>query len=156
MEESTYYAGYIYFLENDYENALPYFVKAIKQNGSFRNPAHYYAGVCLYNNGFGDRAAFESAMYHFDKVLKDNSELSQEARHYIEVIKEFLNEGIVRYKKRLDLKSKADIFFTSNRTVTPIDGIPIFGIRADNNRLAADFLFGIGFAPIMLDHFAVF
>jgi len=154
MEESSYYAGYIYFMGEDYDNALPAFIRTIKQDGSFQNLAHYYSGVCLYNKGFGDRTSFESAIYHFDKVLKDNSDLSQEAKRYIEVIREYLNEGIVRYKKRLDLKSKADIYFTTNRTVTPVVGIPILGVKADSNRLAADFLFDVGFAPVLMEHFA--
>ncbi len=155
-EESSYYAGYIYFLDGKYEQALPYFIKTIKQDGAYKNTAHYYAGVCLYKKGLEDRSSFESALYHFDKVLKDNGPLSQEAKHYIEVIKEFLNEGTARYKKRLNLKSKADLFYTTNRTVTPIEGIPNFGVQADNNRLAADFLFDVGFAPVIENSFAMF
>ncbi|MEI6092097.1 MAG: tetratricopeptide repeat protein [bacterium] len=154
--DSAYYAGYIHFMRGEYNDALPYFIKVTKQEGTFTNLAHYYAGVCLYNQGFDDKAAFESAMYHFDKVTKDNSDLSQESRRYIEVIREYLNEGIARYKRRLDLKSKGDVFFTTNRTVLPVDGIPIIGISADTNRIAADFMFDIGFAPILTQNFAFF
>lgn len=155
-EETAYYAGYIHFMRSEYEEALPFFIKVIKQDGPYQNIAHYYAGVCLYYMGYDDKPAFESAIYHFDKVLKDNSDLALEARRYIEVIKEFLSEGTARYKKRLNLKSKGDMFFTTRRTVLPVDGIPIIGITADDNRLTADFLFDIGFAPILMESFAFF
>jgi len=157
-DASSYYSGMIYFEKKDYATALPFFIRALKGAGDYENAAHYYAGICLYKDGIGEggMASLEASLYHFEKVLKDNSDNSKEARRYIEVIREYLETGAIRQKKRLEIMLRAELFYSSNRTSNPIDGIPVFGVDAERQSLCGDFSANVAAAPLMYDTFGLF
>ena len=157
-DSASYYSGMIYFDRKDYTKALPFFVNASREGGEYENAAHYYAGVCLYKDGIGEGGpeSLEASLYHFEKVLKDDSDISLDARRYINVIREFLDTGAIRQKKRLELKLRAELFYSTNRTSGEIEGIPALGYDADRSALGGDFMADISIAPLMYDTFGMF
>jgi len=157
-EAASYYSGLIYFDKKDYASALPFFIKASTNSGEYENVSHYYAGICLYKDGIseGGPDSLEAALYHFDKVIKDNSDIDKDSRKYIAIIKEYLDTGAIRQKDRLELKFRAELFYTTNRTSDPIDGVPVIGYDANKSGFGGDFLFDIGVAPVLMNNFALF
>ena len=157
-DASSYYSGMIYFNKMDYDKALPFFVRASKEPGEYENASHYYAGVCLYKDGIGEggNTSLEASLYHFEKVLKDNSDISKDSKRYVEVIKEYLDTGAIRQKKRLELKLRAELFYSTNRTSDQIDGVPVIGVDADRSALGGKFLVDLAASPLMYDTFGVF
>ncbi len=157
-DASSYYSGMIYFEKKDYAKALPFFIKALEVTGDYENAAHYYAGICLYKDGIGEGGieSLEYSLYHFEKVLKDNSDISKESRRYIEVIREYLETGAIRQKKRLEIGLRAELFYSSNRTANPIDGIPFFGVDTGRQSLCGNFTANVAAAPLMYDTFGLF
>lgn len=157
-DASSYYSGMINFEKKEYALALPFFIKASKEGGEYENVAHYYAGICLYKDGIGEGgfSSLDASLYHFEKVLKDNSEISEDAKRYIEIIREYIDTGAIRQKKRLELKFRAELFYTNDRSSGLIDGIPALGIDSDQSSYGGDFMIDVAASPIMYDEFAVF
>lgn len=153
---SYYYSGYINFLRDDCDKALPLFVSALKEEGDYNILAHHYAGICLYQKGFEDRSAFESSMYHFEKVADEKGPKQEEAKSYINSINEYFSGGALRYKKRYNIASELDIAMSSHRTINPIDGVPIVGVDGGRSAVWGSFLLDLGVSPLLYDQFAFF
>ncbi|MBN1114711.1 MAG: tetratricopeptide repeat protein [Oligoflexia bacterium] len=155
VEESTYYSGYIYFSLSEYKTAFPFFIRTIKENGKYSYLAHYYAGVCLYRDGLNSPESLDAAVYHFEKVTGEDT-IAKEAARYIDVINEYISSGVARYKKRWNLNAYADLLFSRNRTVTPLDGIVNMGLDTETWTVFGDLYFKGAFSPVMFKNIAVF
>ncbi|MFH1223963.1 MAG: tetratricopeptide repeat protein [Pseudomonadota bacterium] len=154
---SYYYSGYVHFTEDDCGKALPFFVDVLKEEkGDFTNLSHYYSGVCLYRDGFNDSRSFESAAYHFEKVLDDKGSISDEARLYLDAIKDYQENGAVRYKNRYNVQAEVDILYSSRRTINPIAGIPTLGLDLGTHSFVGRAALDLGISPMIYDSFALF
>jgi Tetratricopeptide repeat len=153
---SYYYSGYINFLRDDCSKALPFFVNALKEEGEYSLFSHHYAGICLYQKGFEDRSSFEASMYHFEKVADEKGPKQEEAKSYINSIKEYFSGGALRYKKRYNLASQMYIARSSHRTINPIEGVPVVGVDGGRPATWGSFLFDVGASPLLYENFAVF
>lgn len=153
---SYYYAGYINFLRDDCGKALPYFVNALKEDNEYNLLAHHYAGICLYQKGFEDKSAFESSLYHFEKVADEKGPKQEEAKNYINSINEYFNGGELRYKKRYNIASQMSLARSSHRTINPIEGVPTVGVDGGRAATWGNFLLDLGVSPLLYDDFALF
>jgi Tfp pilus assembly protein PilF len=153
---SYYYSGYIDFLRNDCDKALPLFVSALKEEGDYSILSHHYAGICLYQKGFEDRSAFEASVYHFEKVADEKGPKQEEAKSYINAINEYLSGGTLRYKKRYNVASQLNIAISSHRTINPIDGVPVVGVDGGRSAIWGSFVLDLGVSPLLYDDFAFF
>lgn len=157
VDASSYYSGYVHFIRDDCNGALPFFVNVSKEaENDYTNLAHYYAGVCLYRDGINDPRSLDSAEYHFKKVLDDKGSISREARTYIDAIDEYQKSGVLRYKNRYNVGSILNILYSSNRTINPIEGIPTLGIDTGKRGFVGQAFLNLGISPIMYQNFAVF
>lgn len=157
VDASYYYSGYINLVKDNCDKALPFFVNILKEEqGDYTNLAHFYSGVCLYRDGFNDVGSFDSAEYHFDKVLEDKSQISQEARLYIDAIKEYQQSGAVRYKNRYNVEAYINLLYSSRRTINPIQGIPTLGVDTGRKAGVGQALLDLGVSPMIYDNFALF
>lgn len=70
-EEVNFKLAYTYLLEKNFREALSYFSKSKKYNGSLSSDANYYSGICQYYLNQKDKsiASFESVQNH--KRYKD-------------------------------------------------------------------------------------
>jgi len=153
---SYYYSGYINFIRNDCDKALPLFVNALKENSDYTILSHHYAGICLYQKGFDDRSAFESSIYHFEKVADEKGPKQEEAKKYINSINEYFTGGVLRNKKRYNVASQLNLARSSHRTINPIDGVPIVGVDGGRSATYGSFLLDLGVSPLLYDKFALF
>jgi len=154
--QSYYYSGYINFIKDDCDKALPLFINALKEDNEYRTLAHYYSGVCLYQKGFDDKEAFESSIYHFDKVIDDKSLKQDEAKSYINLINEYLSGGAIRHKKRYNIESQLIIANSSHRIITPVEGVPVVGVDAGRGAIWGSFLLELGASPLLYENYALF
>ena len=153
---SYYYSGYINFLRDDCDKALPFFVGALKEESEYNTLAHYYSGVCLYKKGFDDKTAFEASVYHFEKVADEKGPRQLDAQNYINSINEYLSGGAIRYKKRYNIDTQLNVAYSSRRTINPIEGVPIVGVDAGRGGSWGSFLLDLGVSPALYDTFAFF
>ena len=153
---SYYHSGYIYYLKNNCDKALPFFINALKEENEYNTLAHHYSGMCLYKKGFEDKSAFEASIYHFEKVADEKGPKQEEAKRYINAINEYLTEGTIRYKKRYNVGSELDIAISSHRTITPVAGMPIVGVDSGRSGTWGRFFLELGLSPMMYDTFAMF
>ncbi len=154
--QSYYHSGYIYYLKNDCDKAVPFFINALKENSEYNTLAHHYSGVCLYNKGFEDKSSFEASIYHFEKVADEKGPKQEEAKTYINSINEYLTEGTIRYKKRYNIESDVSIAISSHRTITPVAGMPIIGVDSGRSGTWGRFFLELGISPLVYDTFAMF
>jgi len=156
VEESSLYSGYIYLNKQEYEKAFGFFVKVIDQNGPFKDLAHFYAGVCLYNQAYDDYTILKDAQYHFEKINYFNTNVFEEAKKYITVINEYINGGVTRYKRRWDLSAKTNISYTNKRAISPISEAPNLNIVENKKTVQGYLEFDSTFAPILKKKYSLY
>lgn len=156
VEESAFYSGYIYLEKDEYEKAFSFFVKSIDQNGYFKDYAHLYAGITLYKQAQDDYTLLSDALYHFDKVNYYNTKLYNEAKKYSNVINEYVNGGVTRYKRRWDLSASANISYTNNRVIYPIENAPNISLATNKQTFQGLLDFDSTFAPILKKDYSIY
>lgn len=156
LASSYYYSGYIYFIKGDCEKALSFFVKVLKLGGEYISYAHYHSGICLYREGFVKPDFFEASSYHFKKVIDDKTPMNEDAQAYINSIDEYLKDGIIRKKSRYKVASNIQLAFSTRRTITPVEGMPIIGVDSGRSGPWAHFFIDMGASPLLYDEYAFF